>query len=683
MIHIYKIEYKNDYKGNYWDEESKINAEPIIYLYGRDDDKNKVIKEIRGFKPYFYVERDKVLPDAVMKYIVGSEDKEYITVKGERCQKVFTQNPRNVKIIREILDSHGVTTYEDDVVFVLRFLIDEKENLEKSSVMDLNGWWRQLTIDIETTSEFGFPEPKEAKEKITIVGCYDNYTTQFTVFAWHENLKFWKEKFTGVSDRLYKEKGQIVEFRLFDNEYEMLTEWLKYYQILNPDLLLGWNSEQFDIPYIINRLDNLKIDKKKLAVNNGWVSNWLQDEKWFQPSITGRVIFDVMKYYKDTIMNEKPSYSLDNVAKDELGESKLPIKNHMEAWQNDFLNYVLYNIVDVDLCTRIAEKRDMVKFVNGLRDMVGCNFDDFKYFSRLVDLMILQFAKKENIILPSRRRVEGEYIPKDKREAQFEGAHVLAEPGLYKNVCALDIKTLYPLTIKTLNISYETITDDNSGEIKIGEHYYRKEKGLLARVVDNILQISSKYKTLRNEADANSYDYEKYSNLYECAKFIVVTLYGAQGNNTFRLFDMRNAESITYVGRKIIQHTQSVLEKEGHKVILIDTDSCYINLLHSNNTPEECIKEGERLRDLVNKSYDDFAKQFNVKEHFFEIKFEMFYRSMIVATKKNYAGVQEWREGKWEKHINIKGLQAVKSNTARKTKIIQSTVLDIDRKSVV
>ena len=688
-LHMYNIDYELDF-GSGYDEESKIKAKPVIYLYCRDDEGNKIIKTVRNFRPYFYIEPEKPIPIECNKYIDSIEETLYTTVKGTKCKKLFCHNPRNVPKLRDILNLSNITTYEDDIVYVLRFLIDKQKELEEMGI-DLSlpkQGFRQLTIDIETTTEFGFPDPATANEKITVLGNYDNYTKTYSIFAWHPNIEKWRDKFNDVKTiKAFDDKNKIfvdctTNIILFDNEVDMIKSWLDYYQKINPDLLLGWNSQEFDIPYILNRLDKLKINKRRLAVNNKWVSIWMQDEKWFNSNITGRVIFDVMKYYKDTIMNEKPSYSLDNVAKDELGEGKAPMINHMDSWLNDFKNYILYNIKDIELCYRIADKRDMIKFVNGLRVMVGCNFSDFKYFSRLVDLMILKLSKKENIILPSKPKQVGEYIPKDKREAQFTGAYVLALPGRYKNICALDIKTLYPLTIKTLNLSYETIIDDNTDNeqdvITVGPHKYTKKfKGILAKVVDNILQISAGYKKLRNESISGTYEYEKYSNLYECAKFIVVTLYGVQGNKLFRLFDTRNAETITYVGREIVQYTQKIIEKEGHKVILMDTDSTYINLQHSNSTKEECITEGLRLKGVVNKSYDKFAQQFNIDKHFFETKFEVFYEKMIVGTKKRYGGKQIWREGKWENYTNIKGFEVIKSTASKKTKHVQKKVLEM------
>lgn len=682
MLHVYKIENKNKYNGPYWDEQVKINAEPIIYLYGRDENKNKIVKEIRGFKPYFYVESNKVLPEIIMQYIVGVEDTEYISVKGERCKKIFTQNPKNVKTMREILNSYNIKTFEDDIVYVLRFLIDEKENMEKNNVMDLkNVNFRKMFIDIEVPSET-FPHAKDANEKITLITNYDNYTKTYYVFGFHEKKEYWEDKLSDIiSTGKYDDK--LVKIKLFDNEYEMLNEWLDFFEITNPDLLLTWYGEQFDIPYIINRLDRLKIDKRRLAVNRGWVSNWLRDDKWFQSHISGRVLFDMYKYYRNTVRSEKPSYSLDNVSRDELGESKDPITNHLETYRNDFRKYLLYNIKDVELCVKLEEKRGLVNFINGIRELIGCNFEDFFYFSRLIDLMILNYAKKHNIILPSRRSVEGEYVPKDKREVRFKGAHVLAVQGLYDNVCGLDIKTLYPYIIKSLNISYETIREDGKGEIKIGEYTYDKKPGLLARVVDDVLKVSEEYKELKKNATTGTFEYENYSNLYECVKFIVVTLYGAQGNNTFRLFDTRNAASITRVGREIIQHTQKIIEKEGHKVIVMDTDSCYFTLTHTNKTNKECIDEGHRVRDLINKSYDEFVKRYNIDSHNFEIKFEKFFSKMIVGTNKRYAGRQIWsegdgkdmyRDGKWEDYLHITGFEAVRSNYSRKTREMQPEV---------
>ena len=670
-LHIYKIEYKNNYKGSYYDSAAKIKAEPIIYLYCRDDEGKKVIKQIKGFRPYFYIEVDKTLPPTVTDYIVKIEEKEYTTIKGEKCKKIFTYNPTNVKFVRNELEINGIKTFEDDVLYVLRFLIDEKENLEKQGI-DLKSvdTIRKLYIDIETTTELGFPEPSLAQEAITCIGCYDSYTKQYTNFIWHPEY----EKISNIK------VDEIVVYPYYTEE-QMLRGFLEYYQRIDPDMILGWNSTEFDIAYIINRLKNLKMNPGELsphAVGGPRAGVWMwpsEDGNWLNPQINGVVLFDVMKYYKQINLNEIPSYSLDNVAKEELGEGKVEVKDHMECWKKTPLDFIKYNIKDIELAKMIEEKRELINFVDGLRVMVGCNYDDFKYFSRLTDLLILRRGKREGIILPSKPRAVGPYIPKDKREARFKGAEVFILQGVYDDVCALDLKTLYPLIIKGMNISYETVRDDGSGQIKIGNESYDTTKiGFLPSVIDELLLISKEYKQKRKESVGTD-DYKKYANLYECSKFIVLSLYGVQGSDNFRIYDVINAANITRIGREIITLSRKLLEEEGHKVILIDTDSCYTKLLHHNETLEEQVNEGKRLSKLLNDAYSTFAKNHGALSHYFEIELEKIYRRILIATKKRYSGHKIWEDEREVDEITISGFQAIKSDSAKQTKFIQANIL--------
>ena len=176
-LHMYKIEYRNDFSNSsYGDPDSKRLAQPIIYLYCRDDEGKKVIKKIKNFQPYFYIDIDANIPSFLSKYVVKIEEVEYTTIMGEKCKKIYTQNPMNVKFLREELVHHGIKTFEDDILYVLRFLIDHKKKLETQGVdLKADTTARRMYLDIETSTDEGFPEPKYAQEAITCITCYDSF----------------------------------------------------------------------------------------------------------------------------------------------------------------------------------------------------------------------------------------------------------------------------------------------------------------------------------------------------------------------------------------------------------------------------------------------------------------------------------------------------------------------------
>ena len=677
--HIYHVEYKNEFKNRYYNELGKIKAESVLYLYGRDDNKKKVIKTIRGFFPYFYIESGKIIPDELKEYIYKIDDKEYKNILGEKVTRIFTFNPTNVKFMRDILDMYNIRSFEADVLYVLRFLIDNKDELSKMD-MDLKGEWRKMYIDIETTMQYGGVDVKAAKEQITCVGCYDNYNKKYYCFLWHPDYNKIKD---------IRVEGVVVN--AYPDEETMLRGWLNFYQECNPDILLGYNCSEFDIPYIARRLDILRIGKDNLCVNksattNGGYWEWESENgEWLNPNINGLVIFDVFKYYKKINLNEIASYSLDNVAKEELDEGKVEVKNIEQCWRETPELFIQYNKKDSELTMRIEEKRELVEFVNTMRSLVGINFNDFEYFSRMVDILLLRHARNKGIILPSKPKTHEKYIPKDEREANYEGGFVDCVKGLYKNVCNLDLKTLYPTIIKGMNISFETLRTDGSGEIKIGDvSYTTKQIGIIPSVIDDTLKLSAGYKKLRNESDVHSYEYKKYANLYEASKFIVLALYGVQATPVFRLYDVRNADSITRVGREIIKFTRDIVESEGHKNIQSDTDSTYVALNENFKSKEVCVAEGLRLVNLINERYNDFAKSKGVSSHYFEIKMEKFLSRMLAGKRKRYSCIEIWKESKniddgWldkPKFISV-GFETNRSSSSALTKEIQAEVMQM------
>lgn len=675
-LHIFLVESKLQYPKGY-DDDSKVKATQTLYLFCRDDENKKIIKTIKGFYPYFYIEVDKKIPFELNRYIYKIDDKEYKNILDEKVVKIYTYNQYNIKSMLKILEANDIKSFEDDVNFIHRFFIDEKESLEKNG-FDFRGNWRKLYIDIETTMEHGGVDVKTAPEKITCVGSYDSYSNIYYCHVWHPDY-----------EKLKNIKVEGTEIFAYKNEEEMLKGWLDFYKKIDPDLLLGYNISEFDIPYIARRLDFLKIDKNKLCLNNvsGYKDGyreWALDRgEYLNPSINGLVLFDVFGYYMKINLNQIASYSLDRVSKAELGEGKIEVRNIGKCWKETPELFIQYNKKDTELTKRVEEKRELINFVDSMRAMVGINFDDFQYFSRMVDILLLRHAKQNNIVLPSKGKRVGKYIPKDEREARFEGGFVDAVPGIYKNVCGLDLSTLYPIVIKSMNISYETIRTDGSGEVKVGDYTYTlKKKGVLPSVIDEVLKLSAGYKKKRNESDVNSYEYFKYANLYEASKFIVLSLYGVQSTEIFRLYDIRNAENITRVGREIIKRSRALVEKEGHKNVLTDTDSTFVVLNEKFQTKEECVAEGLRLVEMLNKEYGEFAKAHGATTHYFNIKMEKFLSRMLVGKKKRYSGLQIWKESKdidsgWldKTKFTITGFEIVRSSTSGLGKKIQTDVI--------
>lgn len=641
MNFMYKVEYKN------------VNNRAVIYIFSRDENRTKCINFIDNFYPYFYINEDAdILDNRVIKV-----EKGYTNLFNNPVKKVICQHPKYVPELRQMFKE----TWEDDLVFELRFLIDNFEKLKEKGFLWIGEGveFRKCYIDIETTTEFGFPDIRNPKNNITAITIYDNYDKLYHTFVWRQDLKL----------ETMKKDDKVVY--TFDNERAMLSSFLALYQKLSPDVILGWNV-YFDLPYLTNRLDVIGLKKEVLSpigkVYNRESKMKTSDRVYYETLIGGVAIVDLLHVYRQTHKGELRSYSLRNVGIEELDIDK-GIVNAEDEWKkSDIKDLVKYNATDVEIIVKLDEKRKLFNFISGICNVSGCNIEDVKYYSRVIDCLVLRYAKTHNVILPSKRKMM--------ESSKYEGGYVFAKPGLYENVISLDFTTLYPNIIKSFNLSLETLKED--GEIDaIKTRVIGDIKGIMPSIIDDLLNLRKSYKKKQLEVEFGGKDYYIYDAIQQAAKNLYCTVYGVNALPTFRMFDSRIADSITSIGRELIQQTSKIIEAEGHKVIQVDTDSNYIELTKKFRTLDEILHEAERLVKLLNEFYNKWCLEHHAINPTINIKFEKVYKRFLTVTKKRWAGYLLWREGKTENGIDIAGLTTRRSDCSNFTKAFQKQFLNM------
>jgi DNA polymerase I len=301
-------------------------------------------------------------------------------------------------------------------------------------------------------------------------------------------------------------------------------------------------------------------------------------------------------------------------------------------------------------------------------------------------------------VLPSKGEVEsGE---------EFEGGAVF-DPmtGIEENVTVLDLKSLYPMCMTTINASPETkVGDEYDGEVyeaPNGTRFQKEPDGMMREMVEELLAERDKKKELRSEYDPDEELYKKYDRQQASVKVIMNSLYGVSGWDRFRLYDKDNAAAVTATGREVINFTEKVVEEMGYEVAYGDTDSVMISLgdLPTENVTvndelrktrpnltEDKLKEiqaalnkSEKIEDEINERYNEFAQEhFNTDDHNFLIEFEKLYRRFIQAgRKKRYGGHIIWKEGKYVDDIDITGFEYQRSDIAEITKESQKKLIEM------
>ena len=698
---------------------------PVLHVFGRTSDREQVHVRVHGFRPYFYTPletldhatpeegpvlaghlRDgRIVEEARLTGVETygdlrregesvdpeREDDEIVlheSIRGEKLVKVFGQTPRDVGQLRE-----QFVHYEADILFPNRLLIDKdvtsgvsvparetdddtyKLHHTEIETVDATADLRVNTFDIEVDDRRGFPE--DGEEPIVCLTSHDSYRDEYV--AWLYTAPDGIEGPEDLDD--YEPIGDPVDVtvRNFESEAAMLDSFLTYIEETDPDVLTGWNFADFDAPYLLDRIEVLAeeaddaeeydLDIDRLSrVNEVWRSDWQG------PNVKGRVVFDLLYAYKRTQFTELDSYRLDAVGETELGVGKERYPGDIgDLWEQDPTQLAEYNLRDVELCVEIDRKQEVIPFWEEVASFVGCKLEDATTPGDAVDLYILHKVHGE-FALPSKGTVESE---------EYAGGAVF-DPvtGVRENVTVLDLASLYPMCMVTINASPETKVDPDAYEGETyrapnGTHFRKEPDGIIRAMVDELLTEREQKKGLRNEHEPGTAAYEQYDRQQGAVKVIMNSLYGVLGWDRFRLYDKEMGAAVTATGRRVIEFTEEVSNSLDYQVAYGDTDSIMLEL-GPDVSKETAIEQSFELEEEINARYDELAAEFGAEEHRFRIEFEKLYRRFFQAgKKKRYAGHIVWKEGKDVDDIDITGFEYKRSDIAPITKEVQKTVLEM------
>jgi DNA polymerase I len=648
-------------------EYSRAPDGPIIHIFGRDTTGKAIRLDVTGFRPYFYIPEDEAASKSIPPQATLEPDTLYRSIRGESLRRLYTQQPTDVRDVRE-----RYRHFEADIPFATRFMIDcgltggvstpsmtvDYKDLKPAEV---DAPARSCIIDIECEDERGFPDPQ--RDAIIAITCFDSFENDYVTLllvGGGTPASIAEQQAAGglVNGCFRKEKHTILTY---GDEIEMLKALARYISERDPDVLSGWNFTEFDMPYINKRMERLGLQSSQLARLSG-----MSDRS----SQRGRALFDLLTAYKKMHLSQKESYRLDAVALEEVGEQKVRYTGTISGlWKNSPALLVEYNFKDVELCVKINKKDNIIEFYREIARYVGCPLDKTLNSSSVVDVFVLRKAFGR-YVLPSKGFVNAE---------EFEGATVF-EPsrGVRENVVVLDLKSLYPMAMMTINASMET--KDPEGELRApnGIRFRKQPDGLTRTIISELLKERDEKKALRNTFEFGSPQYILYDMQQNVLKVIMNTYYGVSGYPRFRLFDREIGSAATSVGRAILEHTRTVIEQMDFKVIYGDTDSCMVQL-SKNLNKEQTIATAKTIEKRLNESYKDFAKnELNADVHFFSIKFEKIYARFFQAgKKKRYAGSLVWKEGKDVKEVDIVGFEIRRSDTPQITKDVQQRVMEM------
>jgi DNA polymerase elongation subunit (family B) len=561
--------------------------------------------------------------------------------------------------------------------------------------------------------ESGLPDPEKAENELTSIALHDSATNQYWVL---------------VMDK----KGQMVERKTdkaivipFTHEEDMLMKYLELYEYINPSIVTGWNIDYFDTPMLYNRIKRLLGERHANRLSPIGQCFWSPYRKRY--FMAGVSYLDYLSLYKNFTYSELDSYRLDTIAQRELGRGKIEYEGNLDIlFRDDIEKFIEYNLVDVELVVDFDKKLQFIDTARGICHAGHVPYEDFVYSSKYLEGALLCYLKRKNIVAPNKpadRRERMEAL-KENNEEKFIGAYVKAPiVGKYDWIYDLDLTSLYPSIIMSINISPETkvgkledwdaqkFLKGEVNEYKVGDNYITKENlkillekskysvasngvmyrtdtpGCIPDILDLWFSQRVEFRKLEkkygDEGDKEKYAFYKKRQLVQ--KILLNSLYGVLGLPAFRFYDVDNATAVTTTGQTVIKSTADMANikynkelgtPEADSNIYIDTDSVFFSAVplldhripNWKNDEQDVIAgyvndiAGE-MQNYLNNFYDILGKKvFNIDKHRFEIKKEFVSKAGIWIAKKRYAQWIISDNGVPCDRLDVKGLDVVRSS---------------------
>ena len=671
---------------------TSVNRYGNNLLYRGYDNGARVKRKVK-FKPTLYVK--------------GKGNSKFHALDGANVDPIHFDDMREAKELMEKYEDVENFTIYGNTNFIAQYIADEFPgdiHFDRNKV-------RVHNIDIEVSSDEGFPEPKDAKYPVTAICIYDNIIDTYYVWGLGEY----------DTEKALMKDSRIQYVKCKDEEW-LLKLFVQFWfdEFTCPDVITGWNVRGFDIPYLVNRINRLlgedyvkklspwgMVEEKMVTMRKGQVQMY---------DIIGIAQLDYMDLFQKFGYSFGPqeNYRLDTIAEVVLGERKLSYdeySNLANLYKENHQRFIDYNIRDVWLVNRMEDKIAMITLCMTMAYKAGVNYNDTFGTTAIWDQLIHRFLLKDNIIVPPN---------KDKFKGDYDGGYV-KEPqcGVHDWVCSFDVNSLYPNIIVQWNMSPETVmkgciepdvtvdkmlngfTGQREGcsMAATGQYFTNEKQGFMPKIIEEMYdeRVAIKKKMLASKKELEACDKSNKQEVYRierdiahfenqqtAIKILLNSLYGAMGNKYFRYFTMEIAEGITITGQYIIKwaekHVNAFLNKtlktDKDYVIAIDTDSVYVGLsdlvdsVCPNSSMDKKVDFLDKVcqkieEDVLDVAFKQLKENCNAYKQRISMKREGIANRGIWTAKKRYI-LNVWdNEGvRYAKpKLKIMGIEAIKSST--------------------
>ncbi len=604
-----------------------IKDRAYVALFGRlENGENFVTFNL--FRPYFFIQKKD------LKKALKLEEFEYEEVKlkdfsDEAVVKVVMDLPSDVPKLRKVLIDEGIKTYEADIRFARRFLIDQRI----TSYVDIAG-----DYDAEEYIDRVYKDPElkpcdcDVKLKVMSVDIETDSSASDLYCI-------------GVQCDMYKKvllnhNKKIKGCENFSCEEDVLERFIEVVKEQDPDVIVGWNFINFDVKFIFDKCKKYGIPFN-LGRDNS-VSKTRFSENFMIKSkvdVVGRMVLDGIDFLKDNFVKLK-DYKLETVGQHYLGQGK---KAEIVDWDNlekDFkknpAKLVEYNIRDVELVLDILEKSKLLDLTVKRSKLTGMRLNEVGGSVAPLDYLYLSKLRGRGYV--------GITSLYSEKQDKVKGAYVMeGKVGIYDEIICLDFKSLYSSVIRTFNLDPLAFSKKEI-ETPFGTKF-AKEEGVLPEILDTLWQVREEMRKKKDETG-------RYA-----VKTTMNSFWGALANPSSRYFSMDLANSITGNARFVIQEAIKFVQGKKYEVIYSDTDSMYVI------AKKDATKEGKKLEKEVNDYFRKLVKQKFKRESFLELEFEKVYSKFLMpklrggvrGAKKRYAGLVDGK-------LEVVGMESVRGD---------------------
>ena len=577
------------YRNIYYDP-----RERCVNLFTWDKD-GKRIKVQTSFDPYLYVEGngeyESIYGSKLVKKSFRTQYERYKYIKDTGIKRVFENHPATQQFL--------IDTF---------WKVNEKPEFSSNPI-------KVLFLDIETYSPDEFPQPADPTHTVNVITCYDSLNKKYHTF--------------GLKD--YENKDDDVVYIKCNTERDLFKRFVEYIELDYPDIMSGWNSEFFDLPYILNRCTRILGDEwtNRLSPSGNVYSRNIKgqfgqdQQRWY---VEGISLIDYLDVYKRFSVGVKESYKLDTIGELELGEKKVDFGNMNLATlaDTDWQTFVEYNIQDVRLLTNLEEKLKYTELIKMLAYVGLTTFEAAMGSLSVINGATAVISRKRDQFIPSFIRNED--------TGKNPGAYV-GEPlkGFQENVISFDANSLYPNVMISLNMSPETkvgkIEDKNNSELvirhvngkvfnithekflefckkeeiaisKANVLFTQKRKGVMPEILDyyyskrvEIKKELGKYKMeySKNKSQKLKFLIDQLDAKQLCIKVFINSIYGYFGNKNAPFGDDDIASSITLTGQAVIKQSNELLKKYIKQKTKIDDEKTLNDCIVYNDTDSSYI----------------------------------------------------------------------------------------------